>query len=72
MGHTVGSGEIEKTNMNNRGFIALQNPQGLMLIMFGFIFVAAFIIAGAIFSRAIEKENRLKREAAKQERMEKE
>jgi hypothetical protein len=48
---------------SNSGFEGLHNATGTMFVAIGFVLVFLFIAAGAIFSRAIEKENKLRRKA---------
>jgi hypothetical protein len=52
---------------SNSGFEGLHNETGTMLVAVGFVLVFLFIAAGAIFSRAIERENKLRRNELKDE-----
>jgi hypothetical protein len=47
----------------NRGFVELQTPMGVALIFVGLFLTIGFIVAGAAFARAVERENRARREA---------
>jgi hypothetical protein len=51
------------SSTSNSGFEGLHNSTGTLFIIVGFVLVFLFIAAGAIFSRAIERENKLRRES---------
>ena len=53
---------------SNSGFEGLHNATGTMFVAIGFVLVFLFIAAGAIFSRAIERENKLRRKALQDEK----
>ena len=54
-------------NPSNSGFEGLHNSTGVLLVLVGFGLVGIFILAGAIVSRGLERENQRKREIARQE-----